>query len=90
MVLRDERPAAARGVREDPRATFAIGVSGVGRFRVELLLPTVGMVLPPDRVEDPDRQELNLPPIIKTLAMTKRGIIIFGATGTGNRRRWRR
>jgi twitching motility protein PilU len=29
-------------------------------------------------------EELSLPPIIKTLAMTKRGIILFvGATGTG-------
>jgi len=32
----------------------------------------------------PTTDELNLPPIIKQLAMTKRGIIIFvGATGTG-------
>jgi twitching motility protein PilU len=32
----------------------------------------------------PTTEELNLPPVIKQLAMTKRGIIIFvGATGTG-------
>jgi twitching motility protein PilU len=38
--------------------------------RIETKIPTI--------------EELNLPPIIKTLAMTKRGIILFvGATGTG-------
>ncbi|PWF32261.1 type IV pili twitching motility protein PilT, partial [Yersinia pestis] len=32
----------------------------------------------------PTMDELKLPPILKELAMTKRGIIIFvGATGTG-------
>src|SRR3546814_10021069 len=32
----------------------------------------------------PTTEELNLPPVIKQLAMTKRGIIIFvGATGSG-------
>src|SRR3546814_6699017 len=32
----------------------------------------------------PTIDELNLPPVLKTLAMTKRGIILFvGATGTG-------
>src|SRR3546814_5720643 len=32
----------------------------------------------------PTIDELNLPPVLKTVAMTKRGIILFvGATGTG-------
>src|SRR5690606_33416745 len=44
----------------------------------------VGMVLRRIETRIPTIEELNLPPIIKTLAMTKRGIIIFvGATGTG-------
>src|SRR5690606_13461927 len=44
----------------------------------------VGMVLRRIETKIPTVEELNLPPIIKTLAMTKRGIIIFvGATGTG-------
>ncbi len=42
------------------------------------------MVLRRIETHIPSVEELNLPPIIKTLAMTKRGIIIFvGATGTG-------
>jgi twitching motility protein PilU len=44
----------------------------------------VGMVLRRIETRIPTIEELNLPPVIKTLAMTKRGIIIFvGATGTG-------
>src|SRR3546814_6160817 len=42
------------------------------------------MVLRRIETNIPSIEELDLPPIIKTLAMTKRGIIIFvGATGTG-------
>src|SRR5678815_636903 len=42
------------------------------------------MVLRRIETKIPTVEELNLPPIIKTLAMTKRGIILFvGATGTG-------
>jgi twitching motility protein PilU len=65
---------------------FAIGVAGVGRFRVSCFYQRnqVGMVLRRIETKIPTVEELNLPPIIKTLAMTKRGIIIFvGATGTG-------
>jgi len=44
----------------------------------------VGMVLRRIETRIPTIEELNLPAVIKTLAMTKRGIIIFvGATGTG-------
>ncbi len=44
----------------------------------------VGMVLRRIETRIPTIEELNLPPIVKTLSMTKRGIIIFvGATGTG-------
>jgi twitching motility protein PilU len=42
------------------------------------------MVLRRIETRIPTIEELSLPPIIKTLAMTKRGIIVFvGATGTG-------
>ena len=56
------------------------------RFRVSAFqqrdLP--GMVLRRIESKIPSMEELNLPPILKDLAMTKRGIIIFvGATGTG-------
>ncbi len=65
---------------------FAINTSGVGRFRVSAFYQRnlVGMVLRRIEVNIPKVDDLGLPQIIKELAMTKRGLIIFvGATGTG-------
>ncbi|MBL8272575.1 MAG: PilT/PilU family type 4a pilus ATPase, partial [Xanthomonadales bacterium] len=65
---------------------FAISMQGVGRFRVSCFYQRnqVGMVLRRIETRIPTVEELNLPAIVKTLAMTKRGIIMFvGATGTG-------
>ncbi len=65
---------------------FAIGVQGVGRFRVSAFYQRnqVGMVLRRIETKIPTIESLNLPPILKNLSMTKRGMIIFvGATGTG-------
>ena len=67
-------------------SNFAINTSGVGRFRVSAFYQRnlVGMVLRRIEVNIPKVDDLGLPPIIKDLAMTKRGLIIFaGATGTG-------
>ena len=65
---------------------FAIQSPVAGRFRVSAFYQRnyAGMVL--RRIEDeiPSVDELMLPDVIKTLAMTKGGLIIFvGATGTG-------
>lgn len=65
---------------------FAIQSPTSGRFRVSAFFQRnfAGMVL--RRIESviPTCEELGLPPIVKDLAMTKRGLIIFvGATGTG-------
>jgi twitching motility protein PilU len=65
---------------------FAINTQGLGRFRVSAFFQRnlVGMVLRRIEVNIPLITDLGLPPIIKDLAMTKRGLIIFvGATGTG-------
>ncbi len=65
---------------------FAISASGVGRFRVSAFYQRnhCGMVLRRIETKIPTIEVLNLPPIIKNLAMAKRGLIIFvGATGTG-------
>ncbi|HSG88353.1 MAG TPA: PilT/PilU family type 4a pilus ATPase [Pseudomonadales bacterium] len=64
---------------------FAIS-SRVGRFRVSAFQQRnlVGMVLRRIETVIPTLDDLNLPPILKDLSMTKRGLIIFvGATGTG-------
>ncbi len=65
---------------------FAISARGIGRFRVSAFFQRnlVGMVIRRIETKIPDIDELRLPPILKDLAMTKRGLIIFvGATGTG-------
>ncbi|HHJ17801.1 MAG TPA: PilT/PilU family type 4a pilus ATPase [Gammaproteobacteria bacterium] len=70
----------------DHECNFAISASGVGRFRVSAFYQRnhCGMVLRRIETRIPTIEELNLPPSIKNLAMTKRGLIIFvGATGTG-------
>ena len=64
---------------------FAIA-SRVGRFRVSAFQQRnmCGMVLRRIETNIPSCDDLNLPEILKELAMTKRGLIIFvGATGTG-------
>ncbi|CAN5332322.1 PilT/PilU family type 4a pilus ATPase [soil metagenome] len=86
LVLNVMSPSQREEFEKTHECNFAIGVSGVGRFRVSCFYQRnqVGMVLRRIETRIPTIEELNLPPIIKTLAMTKRGIILFvGATGTG-------
>ena len=72
---------------ETRESNFAISNRDqTARFRVSAFqqrdMP--GMVLRRIESKIPSIEELNLPPILKDLAMTKRGIIIFvGGTGTG-------
>ncbi|MDZ7668449.1 MAG: PilT/PilU family type 4a pilus ATPase [Gammaproteobacteria bacterium] len=72
--------------QKDHECNFAIATAGLGRFRVSAFYQRnlVGMVLRRIEVNIPRIADLQLPPIIEDLAMTKRGLIIFvGATGTG-------
>lgn len=65
---------------------FAMGVEGLGRFRVSVFTQrdAAGMVLRRIETSIPSSEELHLPPILKELIMQKRGLILFvGATGTG-------
>ncbi|MDX1589093.1 MAG: PilT/PilU family type 4a pilus ATPase [Oleiphilaceae bacterium] len=65
---------------------YALSARGIGRFRVSAFFQRnlCGMVLRRIETRIPSVDELELPEIIKDLAMTKRGLIIFvGATGTG-------
>ncbi len=71
---------------EKKELNFAISARGVGRFRVSAFYQRnlAGMVLRRIETKIPKVDDLGLPEIIKDLAMTKRGLIIFvGATGTG-------
>lgn len=71
---------------ETHECNFAISARGIGRFRVSAFYQRnlVGMVLRRIETRIPTIDELGLPSVVKDLAMTKRGIVIFvGATGTG-------
>ncbi|WP_179989614.1 PilT/PilU family type 4a pilus ATPase [Acinetobacter sp. YH1901141] len=72
---------------ETRECNFAITNSEkTARFRVSAFQQRdePGMVLRRIETKIPTMDDLKLPPILKDLAMTKRGIIIFvGATGTG-------
>ncbi|TCV94193.1 twitching motility protein PilU [Luteibacter rhizovicinus] len=86
MVLNVMTPSQREEFEKTHECQFAISASGVGRFRVSCFYQRncVGMVLRRIESKIPTPEELNLPPIVKQLAMTKRGIIIFvGGTGTG-------
>lgn len=71
---------------ENRECNFALSAKGLGRFRVSAFYQrsNVGMVLRRIETRIPTLEELRLPPILRELAMTKRGMIMFvGATGTG-------
>jgi len=70
----------------DKELNFAVSARGVGRFRASAFFQRnlAGMVLRRIETQIPKVDALGLPEIIKELAMTKRGLVIFvGATGTG-------
>ncbi|MGB1090890.1 MAG: PilT/PilU family type 4a pilus ATPase [Oceanobacter sp.] len=71
---------------EKKELNFAVNARGIGRFRASAFYQrnVCGMVLRRIETKIPDIDSLGLPDIIKDLAMTKRGLILFvGATGTG-------
>ena len=70
----------------DKECNYAIATQGAGRFRVSALYQRgkIAMVLRRIKDEIPTIEGLNVPEIIKELAMTKRGLVMFvGATGSG-------
>lgn len=70
----------------DKECNFAISARGIGRFRVSAFYQRnlAGMVLRRIETTIPRTDDLGLPEIIKDLAMTKRGLVVFvGATGAG-------
>jgi twitching motility protein PilU len=65
---------------------FAIAPPGIGRFRVNAFvqLGRVGMVLRAIPFKPPSIDEMNLPQVLKQVAMNKRGLcIMVGGTGSG-------
>src|ERR1700683_2305750 len=65
---------------------FAISPQGIGRFRVSAFVQqgAVGAVIRLINAKIPSFEELELPPILKEVALTKRGLVmIVGGTGSG-------
>jgi len=65
---------------------FAIAPPGIGRFRVSAFVQmgNTGAVLRTINVKVPTIEELELPPILKEIVLSKRGLcIVVGATGSG-------
>ncbi len=71
---------------------FAINPPGIGRFRVNVFVQQArtGAVLRIIPTTIPKIEELNLPPVLRDLVLTKRGLIlVVGAPAPASPRRWR-
>jgi twitching motility protein PilU len=82
-LMNDKQAADFEAHKE---VNFAISPSGIGRFRVNafMQLGRVGIVLRTINTEIPSFEQLQLPSVLKELALTKRGLmIVVGATGSG-------
>ena len=85
----------ARGIMNDKQAAefeatkecnFAIAPAGIGRFRVNAFVQQqrVGLVMRTITTTIPNFDAMKLPPVLKDVVMSKRGLIIFvGGTGSG-------
>ena len=82
-IMNDKQTAEFDGTNE---CNFAIGMPGVARFRVNAFIQrgSVGLVFRTITTKIPKFEDLGLPEILKDIAMTKRGLVIFvGGTGSG-------
>jgi twitching motility protein PilU len=82
-IMNDRQAAEFEATKE---CNFAISPSGIGRFRVNALIQQgrVAVVCRTINMTIPTLDELGLPTVLKDIAMTKRGLVIFvGGTGTG-------
>ncbi len=82
-VMNDKQAAEFEATKE---CNFAISPAGIGRFRVNAFIQQgrTGMVMRTINTSIPKFEDLGLPPVLKDVAMTKRGLVLFvGGTGSG-------
>ncbi len=82
-LMNDKQAQEFEASRE---CNFAINPPGIGRFRVNAFVQQarVGIVLRTITTAIPKMDDLGLPPVLKDVAMTKRGLVIMvGGTGSG-------
>jgi twitching motility protein PilU len=82
-IMNDKQAAEFEATKE---CNFAINPTGIGRFRVNCFVQQglIGGVLRVITTSIPSFEDLRLPPVLKDVAMTKRGLVLFvGGTGSG-------
>lgn len=82
-IMNDKQASEFDATRE---CNFAIGIPNVARFRVNAFVQrgSTGLVFRTITTKIPKFEELGLPEVLKEIAMTKRGLVIFvGGTGSG-------
>ena len=82
-IMNDKQAADFEASKE---CNFAISPAGIGRFRVNAFFQqgNIGMVLRVITSSIPVFEEIKVPPVLKDVVMTKRGlVIIVGGTGSG-------
>lgn len=79
-------PAQKEAFSKKNDLDFAYSIAGLGRFRCNAFMQrgTIGLVMRTIPTKIPTIEELNLPDILKKLAMEERGLILVtGTTGSG-------
>jgi twitching motility protein PilU len=82
-IMNDKQAAEFDASKE---CNFAIGLPNVARFRVNAFVQrgSTGLVFRTITTKIPKFEDLGLPDVLKEVAMTKRGLVIFvGGTGSG-------
>jgi twitching motility protein PilU len=82
-IMNDKQAAEFEARKE---CNFAIAPAGIGRFRVNCFVQQgqVAAVLRVITTTIPNFEDLKLPSVLKDVAMTKRGMVLFvGGTGSG-------
>ncbi|AIA56294.1 ATPase, T2SS/T4P/T4SS family [Acidithiobacillus caldus] len=72
--------------QQEKEVNMAISASGIGRFRVNGFFQRgeLGFVLRAIKTDIPTLEQLKMPDVLKSLAMSARGLVLFvGATGSG-------
>jgi twitching motility protein PilU len=82
-IMNDKQAAEFEARKE---CNFAIAPAGIGRFRVNCYVQQgqVAAVLRVITTTIPNFDDLKLPPVLRDVGMTKRGLVLFvGGTGSG-------
>ena len=86
LILSILKPEQQAALQENLELDLALSVSDMGRFRVNVFRQrgSLGMVMRYVRSNVPKLEDLAMPPVLKEMAVQKRGLVLLvGATGSG-------